>query len=442
MFLRILGESFARNPRRKLLAGAALALGMAVATATLAVALDVGDRLAREFRSLGANLLVTPQGDTLPLEIGGVDYRPVDDGAFLSETEVGKLRTIFWRLNIVGFSPFLEVPVDIARPGELLIPRWTAKTTLLGVWRRHSVTVPASGGETFVTGVELTHPWWRVEGKWFDEEAAEKHLPNASEACVVGAQLARRLGIRVGEQLNIRAGEETRRLRVTGLLTTGDAEEDAILVPLELVQQIAHRPGQFRRLLVSALTKPEDDFARRDPQKMTPTEYDRWYCTPYISAIAFQIKEVLPGTEVRTIRRVADGEGQILTRVSGLMWLVTLAALAASALAIAATSATTVLERRGEVALMKALGAGNRMVSSLFLAEQILLALVGGGIGYALGAGLANVVGRTVFGIAPEMRWTILPMILGIAAIVALAGSFVPLRRAARFAPAPILRGE
>src|SRR5258708_22039351 len=114
MFFRIVSDSFARKPRRKALTAAALALGMAVATATLEVALDVGDRLAREFRSLGANLLVTPATDTLPLEIGGVDYRPVDAGAYLPEGELGKLKTIFWRNNIVGFAPFLDVPVDIA----------------------------------------------------------------------------------------------------------------------------------------------------------------------------------------------------------------------------------------------------------------------------------------------------------------------------------------
>src|SRR2546422_8271704 len=56
MFLRIVRESFARTPRRKVLTAAALALGMAVATGTLSVVLDVGDRLALEFRSLGANL--------------------------------------------------------------------------------------------------------------------------------------------------------------------------------------------------------------------------------------------------------------------------------------------------------------------------------------------------------------------------------------------------
>jgi putative ABC transport system permease protein len=80
MFGRLVRESFVRNPRRKVLVAAALVVGMAVATSTLTIALEVGDRLAREFRSLGANLLVTPQADTLPIEIGGVDYRPVKRG--------------------------------------------------------------------------------------------------------------------------------------------------------------------------------------------------------------------------------------------------------------------------------------------------------------------------------------------------------------------------
>src|SRR5437773_12012185 len=109
MFLRLVADSFGRRPRHKLLTGAALALGMGVATAALSVALDVGDRLAKEFRSLGANLLVTPQADSLPLEIGGVDYRPVNAGAYLPEADLQKLKSIFWHNNIVGFAPILEV---------------------------------------------------------------------------------------------------------------------------------------------------------------------------------------------------------------------------------------------------------------------------------------------------------------------------------------------
>src|SRR5271155_1486431 len=127
MFARLVGESFIRSPRRKL-----LAVGMAVATATLSVALDVGDHLAREFRSFGANLLVTPQSDTLPLEIGGVDYRPVNEGAYLQEADLGKLKTIFWRHNIEGFTPFLDVPTLV---GDV-------PTTMIGTWYEHQVPVP------------------------------------------------------------------------------------------------------------------------------------------------------------------------------------------------------------------------------------------------------------------------------------------------------------
>ena len=89
MLPRLIRESFTRNPRRKILTAAALVVGMAVATATLTIALQVGDRLAREFRSFGANLLVTPQADTLPVQIGGVDYRPVNEGAYLREADLG-----------------------------------------------------------------------------------------------------------------------------------------------------------------------------------------------------------------------------------------------------------------------------------------------------------------------------------------------------------------
>src|SRR5215472_9303031 len=115
MFLRLIADNFTRRPRQKLLTGTALALGMAVATATLSVSLDIGDKLAKEFRSLGANLVVTPEADSLPLEIGGVDYRPTDSGIFLPESDLGKLKTIFWRNNIIGFAPFLDVPV-LLRP--------------------------------------------------------------------------------------------------------------------------------------------------------------------------------------------------------------------------------------------------------------------------------------------------------------------------------------
>ena len=429
MFGRLVRESFIRNPRRKLLTAAALVVGMAVATSTLTIALEVGDRLAREFRSLGANLLVTSQSDTLPVEIGGVDYRPVNEGAYLSEADLGKLKTIFWRHNILGFTPFLDVPT-------LVSGSTVTSTTLIGTWYQHDVPVP--DGTKFKTGVSVTHPWWKIRGQWFRDGADE---------AVIGAALAAKdpNSFAIGKKIQIsHAGEANagRTLVITGIASTGDAEDNGILVPLSVAQNYSGHEGQFRQLFVSALTKPADTFSERDPLKMTPTEYDRWFCSPYISSIGFQIKTVLPGTDVRTIRRVADTEGNILSRVGTLLWIVTLAALAAAGLAVAATSAATVLERRGEIGVMKALGASNVLVAGIFLAEQLLLAVVGASIGFVVGAALARGLGASIFGTPASPRLILFPVVLGLAAIVALAGSLIPLRRAAHFNPAPILRGE
>jgi len=438
MFFRLVADSFGRRPRHKLLTGAALALGMGVATAALSVALDVGDRLAKEFRSLGANLVVTPKADSLPLEIGGVDYRPVNAGAYLPEADLPKLKTIFWHNNIMAFAPILEVRAE-ALPfapegGQHQAGKWIEDVSVVGAWAEHAVPLPDAA--EFRTGVAKTNPWWRVDGRWFSDNEKE---------CVIGVAFAQKNRIRVGDSISLATGDNTKiptPLKVTGILASGGPEDESIVIPLSHAQSLAGKPGQYRKLYVSALTKPEDAFAKRDRKTFTPAEYDRWFCTPYISSIAFQIEQELPGTDVRVIRRVAEGEGRILTRVQTLLWLVTLAAMLAAALAVGASSAASVIERQVEIGLMKALGAGSGTVGFLLAAEQLLLAFVGGGVGYALGIVLARLLGERIFGAAPEPTLLVFFVVIGLAAIVTLLGSAIPMRRASRIEPAPILRGE
>jgi putative ABC transport system permease protein len=456
MFLRLVADSFTRRPRRKVLTAAALSLGMAVVTAALSVSLDVGDRLASEFRSLGANLLVTPQADSLPLEIGGVDYRPVNAGAYLPEADLPKIKTVFWHNNIIAFAPVLEVSALLPNVQysdrrhslpDLQIP-------LIGTWAANRVPLPDGG--VFVTGIAKTNPWFHVEGKWFSDEGrieriemppmGHSYLPALPE-CVVGEKLAARRNIRAGDKVVVSAAtagnsQNMESCDVTGILSSGGPEDEALLMPLASVQKLAAKPGQYRKLYVSALTKPEDDFARRDPKTMKADEFERWSCSAYVSSIAYSIKQALPGTDVRVIRRVAEGEGTILTRVRALLWMVTFAALLAAALAVGASSAASVIERRTEIGLMKALGAGSGTVGFLLAAEQLLLAFVGGGVGYSLGIILARLVGQKIFGVAPEPSLLVLVAILALAAGVTLLGSALPLRRASRYEPAPILRGE
>jgi putative ABC transport system permease protein len=420
MFARLVYESFRRQKRRKLLAGAAITLGVTVATAMIAVATDIGDKINRELRTIGANLLVTPQEDTLDVEIGGVNLKPPSDGAFLDEADLPKIKGTFWHNNITGFAPMLPVNVKLQRDGR------TDNLTLLGTYFAKRV---AFGKEEFNTGVRSTHPWWKVAGEWPGD---------SSRDVLLGERLAERLSAKAGDVLNV-SGRE---LRVSGIVSTGGAEDDQIVAPIAVAQEILGKPGAVRRVYVSALTKPEDAFARRDPKSMSGAVYDRWYCSPYPQSIAFQLQEAIPHSHAEQIRQVAQNEGAVLTRIEGLIFLVTLAALFASALAVSAAMATAIFERRSEVGLMKALGAGRFAVASVFFAEATLLALLGGCVGFAAGGLLAREIGRSIFDSQITIAPVLLPVILGIAVIVTFAGSAAAIRKAVEMDPVFALRGE
>src|SRR5205085_2940650 len=114
MFLRLLYQSFIRQRRRKLLAGIAIMLGITLTTAMIAVGTDIGDKMNHELRGLGANLIVYPQEDTLDVDVGGVNLKPASEGAYLDESDLVKMKHIFWSHNILGYSPFLSTNVEIS----------------------------------------------------------------------------------------------------------------------------------------------------------------------------------------------------------------------------------------------------------------------------------------------------------------------------------------
>jgi len=420
MFVRLVYESFRRQKRRKLLAGAAITLGVTVATAMIAVATDIGDKINRELRMIGANIVVTPQEDSLDVEIGGVNLKPPTDGAYLSEADLPKIKETFWQNNITGFAPVLPVNVAVEKNGA------KQEATLLGTYFAKEFSY---GKETYVAGVRSTYPLWKVSGAWPGDDSRD---------VLVGERLAARLGTRPGDQITA-AG---RTLRVSGILSTGGAEDDQIVGPIAVAQEILGKPGAVRRVYVSALTKPEDALARRDPKSLSGPIYDRWYCSPYPQSIAFQLAEAIPHSHAEQIRQVAQNEGAVLTRIEGLIFLITLAALFASALAVSAAMATAIFERRAEVGLMKALGAGKAAVASVFFAEATLLALIGGLIGFGAGALLARQIGHSIFNSQISIPPVLLPVILAIAVIVTFAGSAAAIRKAVGLDPVFALRGE
>ncbi|HEX4582858.1 MAG TPA: FtsX-like permease family protein, partial [Acidobacteriaceae bacterium] len=324
------------------------------------------------------------------------------------------------RNNILGFAPMLPAQMTLQRAGQ------TQDATLLGTYFARQIPL---GKESFVTGVRTTHPWWKVSGAWPDDNSRD---------VLLGQRLAMQIGSQPGDEITVSG----RRVRVSGILSTGGSEDEQIVAPLGLAQEILGRPGAVRRVYVSALTKPEDAFARRDPKSMAGAVYDRWYCSPYPQSIAFQLQEAIPHSHAEQIRQVAQNEGAVLTRIEGLIFLITLAALLASALAVSAATATAIFERRAEVGLMKALGAGKVAVASVFFAESALLAILGGIVGFAAGGVLARQIGQTIFNSRIAIQPVLLPVILAIAVLVTFAGSAFGIRRAVRLDPVFALRGE
>ena len=153
-----------------------------------------------------------------------------------------------------------------------------------------------------------------------------------------------------------------------------------------------------------------------------------------------QISEALPRTASRAVRPVAETQGNILGKLTFLMGLLAIVALVAAGLSISSLASLTVLERREEIGLMKALGAEGWLVAGLFFSEMALESLCGGLAGFLGGVLLAKFVGQAVFGTTVAIHWPVLPVALLAALVVSLAGMWIPVRRAVRENPAQVLR--
>jgi putative ABC transport system permease protein len=431
MFFRLLMESFRRQRRRKMLAGVAILLGTTAVTAMLALATTIGDRIHKELAVYGANIVVYPKADLLDVKLGGVDVKPASGGTYLKESDLQKLKEIFWANNITGVSPELPVQVAVAHgAADALFP---AKA--VGYWFDHDF----AGSKT---GAAALHPWWRIEGSW----------PVKAGDVVVGAKLVKQFGLKVGDSFRMQgapksAGPVSAVGNVVGIVTTGDETENEILLPLGVAQEFAGVKDAVRRVEVSARTKPEDAFARKDPDSLSPKDHDIWYCSPYANSIAYQIREAIPGAQAEQVRRVEQSEGNVLKRISGLMWLISAAALLAAGFAVSAAMATAILERRGEIGLMRSLGASKRAIALLFYAETGLLAVFTGCLGYLAGSALAAWLGARIFrgdGGAAEgvLIPVLLPVVVALALAVAIAGSTPSIRAALRMEPSAILRED
>ena len=196
---------------------------------------------------------------------------------------------------------------------------------------------------------------------------------------------------------------------------------------------------------MSALTTPDNELAMKaakDPESLTISQYETWYCTAYVSSICFQIQEVITDSVASPVRQVADSEGAILDKTKLLMALIAVLSLVGSALGISNLVTASVMERSSEIGLMKAIGANNEAITGLVLTEILITAIIGGAFGFLAGVGFSQIIGRTVFGSAIVIRPMVIPIVAVLVVLVTLAGSIPAIKMLLGLEPEAVLHGR
>jgi len=164
--------------------------------------------------------------------------------------------------------------------------------------------------------------------------------------------------------------------------------------------------------------------------------------TEEVENIANQLADALPSAEVRPVRQIMEGEARVLGKTRATLLAAAALIILTSALCVLSTLIGWVFDRRRDFAIMKALGASERLIAGFFAAEAAVLGAIGALLGFVLGIGVAAWIGRVNFHAPVVPRFNVLPIVVIGSMGVALIASAIPMALLRRVQPATILRGE
>lgn len=383
MFKRLLFHLLRGNRVRLIVALLALISGGAVVSALLNLDLDISHKLTQEFRSLGANVVISA-----PQTVSATPGLP----PLMDESVVQHIEQ-----NIDRQSP---VPGTLASPDLYLVAR---------AGSQNGPHVVVTG--TWLDRVSQMEPWWKIAG------TASVSRTDLSQ-CLIGRNVSRSRGLSAGSDIALWYQGRTVTLTVASVADAGGSEDNQIFVNLPVAQKLAGLDGKMELIQLSIPGS-----------------------SAQIRGVADKLQAAFPVLEVKPIPQITEAEGKLLERIRFLIFSIGLLILVLTALCVLATMAALAMERRRDVGLMKALGGSIQKVVRLFLAEVAVLGTVGGILGYGLGMALSVWMGHRVFGTSISPRWEVLPATVILMLCVAFAGA-LPLRLLGNVRPAVILRGE
>jgi len=361
---------------------AGLAIGVAAVVALVSLFRSMSQGIMHGMEKYGANIMIVPRADTLPLtyagmDLGGVSFRVEE----ISQKDV----------DLIGTIPSAK---DLAAVGPILLG-----------------TVDAGGTSVVLAGFDLAttqvlKPWWRVEGR----------MPGASEV-MLGAVAGRMLNVAPGARLRIGNASYP----VTGILTeTGSQDDNLVIATLETARALLGRPGAVSMVEVAA------------------------HCAACpIEAIMAEIERVLPAARVTAIKQIVASRMAAMEQFEKFLMGISVILLFVGGLIVFVTVSASVRERTAEIGVFRAIGFRRSAIMGIVLGEAAIISALAGVAGYTAGLGGARLLAPLFRGGA-EASWEFDPL-LPLAAVTSsivlgLVSSLIPAIQASRLDPAMALR--
>ena len=247
--------------------------------------------------------------------------------------------------------------------------------------------------------------WWSVSN-W----------PSSRQQALVGVRAASVVSPK-NRPFDLSFQGHTIHLTPAGTVQTGAAEDSRVY--LSLADFVSWTGVQPSTIEVAATGLPEE-----------------------VSAIMHQLGQAVPAAEARPVRQIMEGEARVLGKTRATVLAATALIILTAALCVLSTLMGWVFDRRRDFAIMKALGASDRLLNGFFAAEAAALGATGALIGFVVGIGIAAWIAQVNFHAPVAPRFSVLPFVLAGSMVVTLLSAILPISMLRRVQPAVILRGE
>jgi putative ABC transport system permease protein len=368
LFLRMLFKAAWVRKDRALTVLISAAVVATIATAALTVNSDLENKLSRDFRGFGANVIVS------------------DPHNALTQYSLAKIPYVLSQHNASLASKLQIVPVAYA------------------------IATTADGSRVVIGGTNI--PAFRELNSWWSVHDSG----NGRTQVLLGSRAARILSPE-GDAFTLSFGDRQTVLKPELVFDSGADDDSRVYIDLERFQTLTG--VQANTALVRIEGRPRE-----------------------IQDAITRLSAAFPNLEITPVRQITQAQAAVVGRTRSLVLAASAVIVTLIMLCMIATLTNSVLDRRKDFAVMKALGAGNRTLSLLFASESVLLALAGAVAGFVVGSGLAYWIGKANFDAAILPQPVLLgPVLLGSMAMALLATT-TPLRLLRQVQPAGILRGE